>query len=81
MSAQPTARFAAYALAHGRDPEAQLAHDRGRFPGGRMAGYIVWIGGRLRAWRSATGRAPDAPMDGADHAAFDRWLGVLAEAA
>lgn len=36
-------RFRAYALAEGRTPEEQLAHDTREYPGGPMTGYVVWI--------------------------------------
>lgn len=36
-------RYAAYARAHGRTPEAMLEHDRAEFPGGCMAGFIAWM--------------------------------------
>jgi hypothetical protein len=45
------ARYVAYAIAHGRTCEAQLAHDRVRWPGGRMAGFLIWMSGALETWR------------------------------
>lgn len=50
-------RFIAYATAHGRTPEAQLEHDRETYPGGSMAGFILWIADRRRAFKA---RCPEA---------------------
>jgi len=38
--AQP--RYAAYCAANGRTPAEQLAHDEAEYPGGKMAGFLVW---------------------------------------
>lgn len=35
-------KYIAYALAHGRTPEEQLAADTLEYPGGRYAGFICW---------------------------------------
>lgn len=43
-------RYVAYAAAHGRTTDEMLAHDRDAFPGGRMAGFMIWLG---RAWQAA----------------------------
>lgn len=71
-------RFVAYASANGRTPEAQLAHDAEAFPGGKMCGFIIWIGRQWRAWALATKhpRAKDscAILTEADHAAFTAWV-------
>ena len=70
-------RYAAYAKAHGRAPEDMLEHDKERWVGGRMAGYIVWIQERWAEWRELF-----APLPGPwgwhatseDHVRFDEWL-------
>lgn len=68
-----TARYAAYCSAHGAaTPDEQLARDRARWPGGCMAGFIVWCGERWREWEQATGRKPPHGLD--DHRDFDAWL-------
>ena len=36
-------RFVSYAKYHGRGANGQLAHDKKRYPGGCMAGFICWI--------------------------------------
>lgn len=74
-------RYAAYARAHGRTPEAMLEHDRGAWPGGRMTGFMCWIADRWRAWwerrrtRPGAGRSLDVHVkDDADHVDFDAML-------
>ena len=80
-------RFAAYARAHGRTPEEQSAHDRQRFPGGSMAGFLTWNSARWEDWWRAeqeAGRAPrnvrrdDAIIGAKEHDAYDRFLAALA---
>ena len=70
-------RWVNYARVHGRSPEDQLAHDRDRWKGGSMCGFILWG----RAQIAAFGKAhPEAFVVGgrlADHAAYDRWLDAL----
>lgn len=74
-------RYVCYARAHGRTPDEMLDHDRERFPGGCMVGYMEWFAERRREWL-----AMEHPDDyiflvfGNRHmtekgiAAFDRWL-------
>lgn len=52
-----------------------MEHDRQAWPGGRMAGFILWISERREAFRRAS---PKSFMGGAvaDQEAFDRFLGV-----
>lgn len=71
-------RYVAYARAHGNTPEYQSALDRERYPGGRMAGYLVWVSANWREWHADTGRGP-LPLTAADHAEFDAWLLARAE--
>ena len=67
-------RYLAYCRAHGTpDPEAMLALDRKRWPGGVMAGYLVWNTEQWGAWRKETGvRTPHLLEE--HHRAFDAWL-------
>ena len=44
-------RFENYARVHGRTPEAQLAHDKEEWPGGCMAGYMLWMAEKGREWK------------------------------
>jgi len=74
-------RFVAYARAHGRQPQAQLDHDRAAWPGGCMIGFLLWIDGKVSEWRTLHPSTWFGPrfmrLEGAaDHAAFDTWLGV-----
>lgn len=46
-----TQEFTAYAMAHGRRPADQLAHDKEAWPGGCMAGFITWMSGALREFK------------------------------
>lgn len=75
-------RFVAYALAHGRGPQEQLDHDKRRYPGGRMAGYIVWHGKMLMEWVKQAGADPDHPLGGDGvNESFDRFLDEQSETA
>jgi hypothetical protein len=66
--------YLAYARAHGRSPEEMLQADRAAYPGGRMAGYLVWIGSRVEEWRKLNGRARHDSLSSADRQAFGAWL-------
>lgn len=50
--------YAAYAKAHGRSCEDQLVHDREAWPGGRMAGYMLWIREAWHRFSEETGETP-----------------------
>lgn len=41
-------RYAAYCIENGRTPAEQLAHDEKEYPGGKMAGFLVWSSRRNR---------------------------------
>lgn len=58
--------YLAYCRAEGRTPEAQLAHDDARFPGGVMTGYILWIAEQWRRFAAATGFEPLRNQDALD---------------
>ena len=69
-------RYRLYAMAVGASsPEAALATDRKRYPGGHLAGFIVWIQARWQEWRRETGYE-GAAVDAA-HDAFDEWLAIV----
>lgn len=72
------ARYVAYARAHGADPDVMLTRDRERWPGGVMAGFILWIGERWAAWDGAHGYGPSHVRGQEEHKAFTAWL--MAEA-
>lgn len=67
-------RFVAYAKAHNRTPEEMLVLEEERFPGGKMAGYMLWVGGRWREWRAIHGICWDAFLSEEDYREFDAWL-------
>ena len=64
-------RFLAYC--NGEEPEAVLARDANLYPGGKMAGFLLWSNGRLAEYRRIN---PAAFLHGvlSDHAAYDAWL-------
>ncbi|WP_156612446.1 hypothetical protein [Paramagnetospirillum marisnigri] len=45
-------RYLAYCAEHGMTPEEMMAHDLIRFPGGKMAGFLIWS---RKAAKSARG--------------------------
>ena len=54
------ARYVAYARAHGCSCEEMLAADRVRWPGGKMAGFMLWVAEQWRAFSEDTGEKPDS---------------------
>lgn len=69
-------RWVNYARVHGRTPDEQLAHDRVRYPGGSMAGFIIW--GRQQVVEFSHAHPEAFTASGlVDHAAYDRWLDAL----
>jgi hypothetical protein len=80
---QWTHRYTSYARSHGLTPEQMIAQDADRYPGGRMAGFIIWIGQQWDAWEKATGRPSRhrVALTLPEHQAFDEWLAGRREAA
>lgn len=66
-------RYLAYSRAHGRSPEAMLAHDDDAWPGGRMCGFMLWLRSQWRRWAAERGGTPDI-LTPEHHADFDAWL-------
>lgn len=66
-------RFVCYAASHGREPREQIEHDAGVWLGGKMAGYIIWIGERWREWKKET-KFSSSFLLVSDHERFDAWL-------
>lgn len=73
---QWTHRYTSYARSHGLTAEQMIAQDALSYPGGRMAGFIAWIGEQWDAWEKATGRPSrrNVALTRAEHEAFDEWL-------
>lgn len=72
-------RYLAYAAFHGHsDPEAMLAADAVKWPGGCMTGFVLWVQARWWQWASATGRADLEALTPAEHDHFTGWLADLA---
>lgn len=67
-------RYVAYATAHGRSPAEMLEADIVDWHGGRMAGFITWIGRRWTQWRTLRGVGREAALSESDHHDFDAWL-------
>lgn len=71
-------RYLAYCAVNGKTPDEMLRYDDKRWPGGRMAGYILWIGERWQEWRAEKGYGPRYILSDTDHAEFDTWLNTKA---
>lgn len=70
---QMNPRYRAYCRFHGLSPEKMAEVDEKRWPGGRMCGFILWIGERLAEARQD---CPTFFLFGVlcNHAGFDAWL-------
>lgn len=76
-------RYVAYAAAHNKTPEAMTEHDAEAWPGGRTAGFILWISAHWSRWfievkktkrpEPASIRYP-YPLSDEDHENFTAWL-------
>lgn len=71
-------RFAAYAISQGMTPDELLAKDAINYPGGKMAGFIIWSTEQLNVFRK---EHPEAFLHGSlvDHTGYDAWLLKSAE--
>ena len=66
-------RYVAYCKIHAAaTPDAMLARDEDKYPGGCMTGYIVWINQKWHEWDELMKRK--GPYTAEDHIEFDRWL-------
>jgi hypothetical protein len=77
MTTKYQPRFVAYAKAHGRTPNAQIKHDTGKYPGGKMCGFILWISEQRQKFKR---QHPDCFLSDVicDQ---DRWTRFLIDAA
>jgi hypothetical protein len=72
-STQP--RYVAYCIEHGAtNADEMLARDRITYPGGCMAGYIVWISRKWSVWEAANSRTSNDYKTRGDHVSFNHWL-------
>lgn len=67
-------RYIAYATAHGRDVWSMDTWDRGRFPGGYMAGFVIWLTARWEDYRALRRIRRSDPIGDEMQVDFDRWL-------
>jgi hypothetical protein len=67
-------RYRAYAAAQGLDADTMVAADRLLWPGGLMAGFILWLSARGSEFRAAQNMPADARLSDADQAAYTEWL-------
>lgn len=66
-------RYLAYCAAHGLSPDGMMEHDRAKWPGGVMCGFILWMNEQWPAWKKAAGWRGSL-LSEKDHASFDAWL-------
>ena len=71
-------RYLCYCRQHDKSPEAMLAFDRDRYPGGCMSGFIRWIDKHWERWcrEHKVNRDVLWPKH---HDAFDQWLELESE--
>jgi hypothetical protein len=69
-----TVRYTLYAKAHGLTPEAMREQDEKAWPGGRCAGFILWLSKAWRDWDKKNGHATLHVRDPDEHNRFDEWL-------
>ena len=70
--------YVVYAKSHGREPDDMWDHDKERWPGGKMCGYILWMGERMRAWYNLTHhprvKDSNATLWPEERTQFHEWL-------
>ncbi|MFN9114348.1 MAG: hypothetical protein ACK5XN_30160 [Bacteroidota bacterium] len=66
-------RYLAYCNAYGHTPQTQVAIDRASWPGGCMAGFILWNRSKIVSFSRVRPRAFFMGQL-SDHKAYDNWL-------
>ena len=74
LSSLVNPRYVTYASKHNRTHEEMLLFDTERYPGGKMAGFTIWIQERWRMWRVLRDYDSRRVLTPEDHANFDAWL-------
>lgn len=69
-------RYVAYAASRGCTPQDQLVDDDQKWPGGKMAGFMIWISKAWQEWAEETGECKKYGDEWSDqqHGNFDDWL-------
>jgi hypothetical protein len=68
-------RYLAYCVAQkATNPAEMMARDEIAYPGGKMAGFIIWIGQQWSAWCAETKYPEREPRGPVQHNHFDAWL-------
>ena len=71
-------RYACYAQAHGRTPQAMLAHDREKYHGGCVVGFTSWMSEQwnqfMQAFHAGEPEQLRLCRPGFHGMEFDRWL-------
>lgn len=65
-------RYLAYCRAHGKDAEEMQREDEAKFPGGKMAGYQIWLSGKYGEFRTLMRKKGNFSAE--DYKEFDQWL-------
>ena len=65
-------RYLKYCQAHNMNPAEMGKHDQMLYPGGCMAGFILWIQAKWGEWRRMNNYY--GPALAVHHESFDAWL-------
>ena len=68
--------YVAYARSQGRPCDEQLEYDKKKWPGGRMAGFMLWMREAWSTWSKESGesRVWDGAWSTDQRQAFTIWL-------
>lgn len=69
--------YLAYARVHGMAPDQMREHDAARWPGGCMAGFVLWNSKRWREWLNVRGITGDSLIDTEMQADYGAWLEAI----